>query len=505
MAIAIMAMATAVMVVNAYRRTDERGRVAVSGNTRSARLFSAVVVCVLVGSVQAGDWTVSPRGGVRQNYSDNIFLDPADLGRHDWVTELLPGIDIQGNGRRLNLSLFYTAQGLYYARGSGRSEVNHRLQAGGTVEAIEDLMYVDFSANFRQELFDLERRVVDDNINVVENRVDVFTARIVPSFRKQFGSYGTGTAIFDIGTSISGGEVDQATDFGNFTVSFSSGSRFARLPWSISYRRKTQQTDSGNDPEFNRVDLNASYKVNRKIGLLGAIGYESNSSATADAESESVTWRIGGSFTPNRRTSIDGGFQKRSFGTGVFFSGRYTHRRIAIFADYDEEFTTAAEEQLERRLVPLEDAFGNPIRDPDTNELLLIPTDVATISDEVFVHRGFRGGLSYNGRRRSAKVRGWHTTRDFGTDGEDINIGVAGSITHRFNARVALNIAGQWSTSELASGTSRERWDVGASMSKSLNRTLTASLEVRHREQTSDFPLDEYTENRASLFVNKTF
>ena len=42
-------------------------------------------------------------------------------------------------------------------------------------------------------------------------------------------------------------------------------------------------------------------------------------------------------------------------------------------------------------------------------------------------------------------------------------------------------------------------------LTRSLSPSLKASLDVRHFTQNADTALNSYDENRASLFVNKTF
>ena len=112
--------------------------------TPASRLAAPLVATALAhGAVTAGEWDVTPRIGVRQIYSDNIAILPRGREQHDWVTEISPGFDVRGAGRRLQADIFYTGQGVIYARFDDNSDLFHRLQANATAEVLEEFLFVD--------------------------------------------------------------------------------------------------------------------------------------------------------------------------------------------------------------------------------------------------------------------------------------------------------------------------------------------------------------------------
>ncbi len=480
------------------------------------RLGGWVARCLLVPGViasttcaHAGDWEITPRVDVRQIYSDNIELLPEPDARHDWVTEVVPGIDIQGGGSRVDASIFYSAQGLYYARGTSDSDLNHRLQANVTTEVVEELLFVDVDANARQELIDNRGRVSRDNINVTGNRQDVFTVAISPYLRRRFGSYADATLRFRFGAVInesSDGGSGRDSDLRSVVLNVDSGTYFQRFTWSFvaDYREEQPQESAESDRQFTRIRANGRYRINRKWAALTGLGYENND-YDGSTESDKVTWRLGGAFTPNPRFSLEGGVEDRTFGIAPFLQMRYRKRRILATASYQEEITSSNQLEADRRLVSTTDGFGRPIP-PDSSTLLDNPTDVPSADNQVFVQRRFSGTLTYGGPRNTASLTGFWVTRDYEVTGDqETDTGVTGSITHQFNALLSGRILGSWQDTELRGGDKRTRWDIGASITRNLGRTFSITGDVRHFEQTGDRPLDEYDENRASILLSKTF
>ena len=88
---------------------------------------------------KAAEWKVLPRLNLIETYSDNLRLSPG--GQGDFVTQINPGILLNGTGRRFILSADYTMNNLIYAENSSLTRMRQQLNARGTAE----LMKIFFS------------------------------------------------------------------------------------------------------------------------------------------------------------------------------------------------------------------------------------------------------------------------------------------------------------------------------------------------------------------------
>src|SRR5688572_25215237 len=112
---------------------------------RTDCVASALVLIGLSGSgpVAAERWTVTPSITVTETITDNVTLAPSDRKQSDLITQITPGIRIDGAGARVKLNLDYRASRLLYANQSGSNSTQNFLNARGTVEAIEKWFFVD--------------------------------------------------------------------------------------------------------------------------------------------------------------------------------------------------------------------------------------------------------------------------------------------------------------------------------------------------------------------------
>ncbi|MFT5418879.1 MAG: hypothetical protein ACI915_005236, partial [Gammaproteobacteria bacterium] len=127
--------------------------------------------------------------------------------------------------------------------------------------------------------------------------------------------------------------------------------------------------------------------------------------SSGNGDQKGTTWSVGGTWTPSSRTDFSGDYGKRAFGEMFNISARHRHRRWILSGRYNEDFRTRTQELRDLVLVPLNDAFGNPIFEPTANPNILNPNNLASLNESAFLSKSINIDLAYEGR---------HTNFSFG-------------------------------------------------------------------------------------------
>ncbi|MGH8551201.1 MAG: hypothetical protein ACRERU_21860, partial [Methylococcales bacterium] len=91
--------------------------------------FVLVIWGFSAGPACAGKWFATPRVTVRETFSDNINLSSSGSRQSAFVTDIVPGFNLQRIGGRTQVNFNYQMQNVINAAGSGSTRVNHQLQA----------------------------------------------------------------------------------------------------------------------------------------------------------------------------------------------------------------------------------------------------------------------------------------------------------------------------------------------------------------------------------------
>ena len=82
-----------------------------------------LVALLLPGPAAAADgWTVSPDVTLRVTGTDNVAQAAGD-GESDFITQVTPGLRIQGSGARFRANLHYAPSAIFYARESDANDI----------------------------------------------------------------------------------------------------------------------------------------------------------------------------------------------------------------------------------------------------------------------------------------------------------------------------------------------------------------------------------------------
>lgn len=470
-------------------------------------------------------WSITPYLTAGEIFSDNITLAAPGNERADFVTELVPGVSIRGVGPRLSLAFDYAAQGIAYARGTRSPTINHHLQALSTAELIRQLLFLDVRGSVSQVLISGGGPISSNSIAVTSNQTSVATYSVSPYVRHHFGDFADGLVRYTLdgvhysrGTGQSSGStVTRAGGLGVNTAAtdnianavdtqLRSGSRFRRLPWAVSAHTQTVHYTDAPNSTFRRFQGNLRYRITRIWGLTFTGGYENDSFQTTRTSPTGFFWQAGGTWTPSPRTSLAAGYGERFFGSTYFLQFRHQSRRTVWTASYNEDVTTVRQILLQRQVIPLTDAFGNPILVPGTNTVLAVAVNTPTLTNQAVVNKSFQGSMAIRGVRTKASVSAYVDQRDYQlTNTTESVFGFHAEGTRRLSPRISGRIIGGWQRTLPQQGGSREYWTGGVSLTRQFNPYVSGTLDYRYTQQDSNTTSNHYRENQISAFVRVNF
>jgi uncharacterized protein (PEP-CTERM system associated) len=203
---------------------------------RISSLFAFLLV-VLAFPAKAAKWDVVPAFTVQTTYTDNLRLVPEELAQSELVTQLIPAISANANGQKLSFNFNYAPQLTFYARGLSEDDIFHVLDAVGTAELADKLLFLDAGATVSQYDVTLQGAQSNNNVNVTGNRATVGTFYLSPYLSHQFGTSAVALARF----TYSAWNSNEVQSFNNtadsLELDLSSGPDYRVLTGNLNYRR----------------------------------------------------------------------------------------------------------------------------------------------------------------------------------------------------------------------------------------------------------------------------
>jgi len=495
-------------------------------NNGYMRLCVQVLVIVplvfISAPVLAAQLSFKPSLEIRETYTDNVtFSDP---GKADFITEVNPSLALQADGNRLNASVGYTLQNIFYAKGSRRDTRFHNLAADATAELINDFAFLNLKASDSQRVISPAGGLPLDNLNAA-NRTDVSARSIKPYFKKRFGGKAEGSASYSYEALTYGGGASDA-EIEAVTVELDSGPSFRRMSWSLSYSQNTTKREETSNYSRESSALQASYQINKKLGALFRAGNERNDLATPQnqgfrngsyyASGISITphstFRVdllsgnrldtaSISWAPTRRSALDISWrdQKVGLNPGKVWQGafRVINRRATWRASYLEDTTSVQGLQ----------SLGSGTQGAQSANL---SSSALPLSDELFLRKRAQMDFGYKTAKSLISVALYNERRELlvSNDNQQLRGGTV-SWRWRFAARTTMLLRFRGLKSEYPDGAGAR---VGANLrsteinfSRKMGRSAEGSVMVRSTSQDGLAGGRSYDEKRLSVGVKWGF
>lgn len=303
-------------------------------------VFLGLLLVLVACEALAGDWKITPTIAVNETATDNVALNTTN--KSDLISDINPGIRIEGSGGRSKLRFDYQLHNLIYAQDSSRNNTQNALNAFGTLEALENWFFIEASGVISQQSISAFGGATSTtvNTNANNNTTETSTYRISPYFRGSFGSLADYQLRYNLSSTSSKSNSGFDSDTNELVASLKGVTALASLGWSLDASSQKVKFGNGRSNEADRLRGVLSYKVTPAIQVSLIGGREANDYLTVNKESHS-TKGVGLDWAPTDRTQVSASREDRFFGKSNSYS--FTHRTAGTAWKYVESKDVSAQ------------------------------------------------------------------------------------------------------------------------------------------------------------------
>ena len=296
--------------------------------------------CAIVAPAMAGTWLITPSLTVNETATDNVALSKTNE-KSDLVTDLSPGIRINGQGGRLKVNFDYQMHNLIYAQDSSRNRTQNALNAQGTLEAVDNWLFIDASGAISQQSISAfgGATSTDVNTNNNSNTTETSSYRVSPYIKGVLGRFADYQLRYARSTTSSRANDAFDSDTNEFSGLLKGDTGLANLAWSLD--ASSQQVDFGNggSNEADRLQGRLTYSFDPQFRVSVFGGREANNYLTLDKEAH-TTKGAGFEWAPTERTLLAYNRENRFFGNSNMFT--FSHRTAGTAWRYSESKDVSA-------------------------------------------------------------------------------------------------------------------------------------------------------------------
>jgi len=274
---------------------------------------------------QQPSWIIKPRISLTETWTDNANLNQGTNSKQsDLITEIAPGINIQARTARLKGDLDYSLRGQQYAQNTNSARTQNSLNAFGTLEAIDNWLFLDFSGVIAQQSVSAFGTQSPSNTSVNSNSTETSTYRLSPYVRGQVGGMVEYLLRYNVSTTRSDSSTASGIDISQFSGQLKGSTPFQRLRWTIDGNQQATDYSTGRTTDAETYRGMLTYSLFPELRVSASGGWESNNYASAVQESRS-THGYGFDWNPTERTQLSVFKERRFFGDGhnISFSHRF--------------------------------------------------------------------------------------------------------------------------------------------------------------------------------------
>jgi uncharacterized protein (PEP-CTERM system associated) len=505
---------------------------------------TVVAIFLLSSNADASEWKIRPRMNLIETYSDNLRLRSGPGSTDDFITQINPGILVNGVASRYTVDVNYLMNNLIYAQNGNFNRIQNQLNANGTGELIKDLFFVDGRAFITQQNVSLLGPQAINNVNVTGNRTNVSTYVLSPYLRHRFQNFAT-TELRYTRNWVNSSTNGLASSTGDGVLfNLNSGTAFKTFGWGVNYSNQMIHFDSGRDIELERSTGTLRYMLTPQFGLNATGGYERNSFVSIRGSPSAPLWTVGFAWEPTQRTNISVSGGQRFFGNTYNALARHRTRLMVWTFGYNQDITTFNQQSAFGVGVPgnLGGSLNqlltaqNPNLSPDiiqqnTAALTGIglsgsffnPTNFLT--NRLFLQKTLQASVVMNGSRNTITASLFDMTRQAYSDAlVDINLvgaqnaallnhtrqsGVNALWNYRLSERTSANLNFAYTRFKfLGAGREDDLMLVMLGLTRqfrSIQPNLSGMLQVRHQQRDSNQPGSDYREQAVIGSLNMSF
>lgn len=301
---------------------------------RFAWLLGAAI-SISAGPTIAGDWKITPTLAVTETATDNVALAKDSQKQSDLISDINPGIRIEGTGGRANLRFDYQLHNLIYAQDSSRNRLQNSLNALGKLEAVENWFFIEASGSISQQSISAFGGTTSANVNTNRNgnTTETSTYRLSPYIRGSFGNFADYQLRYNLSTTSAKASSAFDSDTRELIATLKGETALANLGWSFDASSQKTDYSSGRENDSDRFRGVLTYQIDPQFRMSVTAGREANNYLTTDKESH-TTKGAGLEWSPTERTLLAINRENRFFGNSNSLS--FSHRTAGSTWKYSE-------------------------------------------------------------------------------------------------------------------------------------------------------------------------
>ncbi len=309
-----------------------RGRKKVIGTQMPALLGALGALCCSAPPAQGGTWEITPSIAVSETATDNVALS-ATQKQSDLITDLAPGLRIVGRGDRVKLNFDYQLHNFVYAQDSSRNNTQNALNAFGSLEAIDNWLFIDASGVITQQSISAFNGSSPANSSINSNSTEASNFRISPYIRGSFGDFANYQLRYAKSSSNAKSNAVANAENDEWSANLRGTTGLAALSWSLDGSSQSVAYGNGRTTEADRLRGVLTYQFDPQFRMSLIGGRESNDYLSLEKESK-TTHGWGLEWMPSERTQVSYTKEKRFFGDAQSLSlSHRTARTIWRYSD----------------------------------------------------------------------------------------------------------------------------------------------------------------------------
>jgi len=241
--------------------------------------------------------SIVPRISVSETYTTNVALSSSGK-KSDLITQVSPGIRISSNGGRIRGFLDYSLTEQIYANNSSGRRSQNALTAAGTVEAVENWAFVDFSGLIGQQAISAFGAPVGDGSALNSNSTETSVFRVSPYVRGRLGSVADYEARYSLSSSRSGSAAVSDVNTRELSLRMTGTGGRKTVGWNLTSDQQTIDYSAGRSTSSRRINGLVSVPINDRWSAYVKAGHESSNFEVANNQNLDFT-ALGVTFTPN--------------------------------------------------------------------------------------------------------------------------------------------------------------------------------------------------------------
>ncbi len=310
---------------------------------KSNRFLSALSVFLLsfagIEAAVALEWEAALTVG--EIYTDNVELKPADQAKDEWITRVSPSVGVSHEGKRLELDIDYSLEGLFYADVSARNEVYSQLESLALIDLIGDELRLGAKGGISQVNVNPDLPLTGSNINTTGNRTDAVRWDVGPEWKQTVFGVAEVDAFYRLG-SIDYKDAqtqDVESRSGSFVLRNNPES-ISTFTYEASYTNRQLTYDFSPDANIQAAYLQLGYRFlsDFRVTVLG--GADSDFTDLSNSSLSESRWEVGLDAELNDNV-ISMGVGNRFFGNTYRFSWSRDRDDQTLRISYREDPTNS--------------------------------------------------------------------------------------------------------------------------------------------------------------------